>query len=179
MEKRLVKFKTIVVSGPESTGKTNIASHLARKFNFGLVPEYARAYVENLGRPYTYEDVESIAKKQIEDYHFHTRNNSIVIFDTWLVITRVWFEKVYGKYPAWLQENLENLKIDLYLLCAPDLEWVPDPVRENGGLIRKELFKTYENEIKKLAVPYGIVKGKGEERFQSAEEIIHKYSEKL
>lgn len=161
-----------MVTGPESTGKTNIASHLSEKLNCVWVPEYARSYVEKLKRPYLYDDIERIARKQCDDYFYFTRRNKLVIFDTWLIITRVWFDKVYAKHPQWLEEKLKNLKIDLFLLCAPDLEWIPDPVRENGGKLRNELFHIYENEIKKLSVPYGIVKGKGVERYRAAEEIV-------
>ncbi len=171
--------KNIVVTGPESTGKTNIASHLSKKLNCIWVPEYARTYVEKLHRPYTYEDVEHIAKKQIHDYMYFTKRYRILIFDTWLIITKVWFDKVFGKHPHWLDEKIKNLKIDFYLLCAPDLEWVPDPVRENGGEIRKELFQIYEKEIRSLAVPYGIVKGEGQKRYITAEEIMAKYLQKL
>ena len=175
MEKRLGISKNIVVTGPESTGKTNIAFHLSDKFDCVWVPEYARSYVEKLKRPYLYEDIEYIAKKQLKDYLYFTRRNKLVIFDTWLIITKIWFDKVFGKHPPWLEEKLKNLKIDLFLLCAPDLEWIPDPVRENGGEIRNELFHIYENEIKKLPVPYGIVKGEGEERYRAAEEIVKFY----
>ncbi len=164
-----------MVTGPESTGKTNIASHLSEKLHCVWVPEYARHYVENLKRPYTYDDIEIIARKQLSDYFYFTRRNKYVIFDTWLIITRVWFEKVFDRYPLWLDEKIKLLKIDLFLLCAPDLEWIPDPVRENGGEMRNELFQRYEHEIKSLSVPYGIVKGKGQDRYRAAEEIVKKY----
>ena len=44
-----------------------------------------------------FEDVEAIAAKQIEQYH-QTENTTcpIFFFDTWLIITKVWFEWVYG-----------------------------------------------------------------------------------
>jgi NadR type nicotinamide-nucleotide adenylyltransferase len=169
----LEEIKRIVVTGPESTGKTNIASFLAEKFNSVWVPEYARYYIENLKEKYDYSDLESIARKQVEDYHYYTGStNGLVIFDTWLIITKVWFWKVYKKYPNWLQESIDNLKIDLYLLCAPDIEWTADPVRENRGVIRELLFKAYEQEIIKTGVSYGIVSGSGKKRYDEAERIV-------
>lgn len=164
-----------MVTGPESTGKTNIASHLSEVLDCVWVPEYARNYVEKLKRPYTYDDVETIARKQISDYLYFTRRNKFVIFDTWLIITRVWFDKVFDRHPRWIDEEIKNLKIDLFLLCAPDLEWIPDPVRENGGEMRYELFQIYQREIKNLSVPFGIVKGKDHDRYRAAEEIVKKY----
>ena len=60
-------MKKIVITGPESTGKTTLAEALAQKLNALLIPEYARSYVEGLNRPYTYSDVEMIAQHQLEE----------------------------------------------------------------------------------------------------------------
>ncbi|MGC9343026.1 MAG: AAA family ATPase [Bacteroidales bacterium] len=167
------EVKRIVITGPESTGKTNIASYLATKFNSIWIPEYARYYIENLKAKYDYSDIENIARKQVEDYHHYSRNASgLVIFDTWLIITKVWFQKLYNKYPPWMEESIRNLKIDLYLLCTPDIEWKPDPLRENPGKKREILFNAYESEIKMTGAPYGIVKGSGKSRYESAERIV-------
>jgi NadR type nicotinamide-nucleotide adenylyltransferase len=169
----LEEVKRIVITGPESTGKTNIANHLATKFNSVWIPEYARFYIENLKTKYDYSDIEKIARKQVEDYHHYSRNTSgMVIFDTWLIITKVWFQKVYKKYPQWLEESIQNLKIDLYLLCTPDIEWKPDPLRENPGKMREILFNAYESEIKKTGVPFGIINGSGRSRFETAEKLV-------
>lgn len=167
------EVKRIVVTGPESTGKTNIASFLAEKFNSVWVPEYARYYIENLKAKYDYSDLETIARKQVEDYHHYSKSSDgLVIFDTWLIITKVWFQKVYRRYPGWLQKSIDTLKIDLYLLCAPDLEWKADPVRENSGKSREVLFKAYEQEIVKTRVPYGIISGTGKNRYDLSENIV-------
>ena len=36
----------LVVSGPESTGKTELACFLAKRFSCPVIPEYAREYIE-------------------------------------------------------------------------------------------------------------------------------------
>ena len=61
MKERPIK---IVVTGPESCGKTEIARYLAGVFNAEYIPEYARRYIGELDRPYTYRDVEHIARVQ-------------------------------------------------------------------------------------------------------------------
>ena len=61
-----MKPKIVVITGAESTGKSKLAELLADKYNVPFIPEYARMYIENLGRKYEYSDVEIIAKKQIE-----------------------------------------------------------------------------------------------------------------
>lgn len=55
----------ITVVGPESSGKTTLASKLAGYFKAPLVPEYAREYLEGIGRPYDIDDLTQIAEAQL------------------------------------------------------------------------------------------------------------------
>jgi len=89
-------LKKIVITGPESTGKTTLAEALAQRLNALLIPEYARSHVERLNRPYTYSDVEKIAQHQMdEESRFSDHEESgILLMDTWLIVTKVWFEVV-------------------------------------------------------------------------------------
>jgi NadR type nicotinamide-nucleotide adenylyltransferase len=175
------KIQRIVITGPESTGKTELARALVVKMNAIWVPEYARQYVENLGRDYTYDDVVEIAKYQIAEEKRYTSEiqNGILIFDTWLIITKVWFDVVYGTCPAWIVDHIKSTKIDLFLVCATDLPWIADPVRENGGEKREELFKLYIREIRKFGFVYEIVEGIGEARLECALKQLSKHSLKL
>ncbi|GAB1417185.1 hypothetical protein MASR2M117_25910 [Paludibacter sp.] len=163
----------IAIIGPESTGKSVLAEQLAKHFNSAWVPEYAREYVEQLGRPYNYDDICNIAKKQIEQEINFEESNELpyVFFDTDLIITKVWFEYCYGKVPEFVEERLKTGFFDLYLLCAPDLPWEPDPVREHGH-DRDYFFDWYKSEIKKLGKPYFVVDGVGEERLKKAVEAV-------
>ena len=177
MEKTPVK---IVISGPESTGKTELAKHLAGICQVEYMPEYARTYVERLGRPYTYEDVEHIAREQERQLsEAVTKGDRIIILDTYLVITKIWFREVYGKIPEWIDQNLRESEIDLFLLCFYDIEWVADPVRENPGIRRKYLFEQYQEEIKGLGIPCELVRGIGSGRFDNAQKAVLKHFSNL
>jgi nicotinamide riboside kinase len=147
------------IIGPESTGKSTLAKYLERRYGGVLVSEYAREYMENLppSKNYTYDDVLAIAKHQVDE--LSSQSSSLVIYDTELIITKVWFLHKFGKCPEFLLEALQNHKMDVYLLCYPDIPWQPDPVRENPD-IREYLFDWYEREIQTLNVPYYIVKHK-------------------
>ena len=55
----------IVITGPESSGKTTLLNEINNKWNFTIIPEYARIYIDKLNRPYNYDDILEIAKGQI------------------------------------------------------------------------------------------------------------------
>ena len=58
-------IKKFVVIGPESTGKSTLCSQLAAYYKTNWVPEYAREYLEKNGTEYSYDDLLTIAKGQI------------------------------------------------------------------------------------------------------------------
>ena len=56
----------ITIVGPESSGKTTLARELASFYDAPWVAEYARKYLEGLGRPYEENDLMRIAEGQLE-----------------------------------------------------------------------------------------------------------------
>ena len=177
MEKRTSKNRTdniikIVIIGPESTGKTDLAQSLAEHYNTIWIPEYAREYIENLNRPYEYSDIEIIAKKQVQqEKEYIVKAKNILFLDTDLIITKVWFDVVYKKCPEWIVKEIAGTNIKLYLLCNTNIEWKPDPVRENEKL-RGKLFSTYKKEIEHFGFQYKIISGKGNKRLDKAIKFV-------
>lgn len=159
----------IAILGPESTGKSTLANDLAEYFDTRWIPEFAREYIEKLEVPYCFEDVCNIAKKQIEQEieveKFPT--NGFVFFDTDLIITKVWFEYRFKKTPEFVTEWMQSHRFDFYLLCAPDLPWEFDPVREHGD-DRDYFFDWYKKEIEQTGKPYVIIDGTGNQRLEKA-----------
>lgn len=145
------------IIGPESTGKSTLANYLAHRYNGVLVPEYAREYMEKLAPTYeyTYDDVVAIAKQQVEQ--LESLADDLQIFDTELIITKVWFLHKFGHCPEFVEQALRDFPMDVYLLCYPDMPWQPDPVRENPT-IREYLFDWYEREIQTLDIPYYVIR---------------------
>ena len=159
-------FFKVGIIGPESTGKSTLASYLAHRYGGVLVPEYAREYMEKraCASAYTYEDVVNIAQQQVQQLQNSIHGgitegyrSNVVFFDTELIITKVWFLHKFGKCPEFVEKALHDYPMDVYLLCYPDMEWVPDPVRENPD-IREYLFDWYEREIQALDIPYYIIR---------------------
>jgi len=175
MEKGVSKnkgIKKVAILGPESTGKTTLAKDLAEVFQTAWVPEYAREFVEKLERPYNFGDVVFMAKEQVRREKDFLKNAvNFIFYDTELIIFKIWFKEVYNQIPDWIDQAIEHSKIDLYLLCYPDLEWENDPVRENPDK-RLYLFNLYRKELEQINANYFVIKGFGEVRLNNAKQKV-------
>jgi NadR type nicotinamide-nucleotide adenylyltransferase len=148
----------IGIIGPESTGKTTLARDIAQRYQGTYVPEYAREYVERKGTTeVTYDELCEIARHQIDE--MASQQDGLYIFDTELLITKVWFDYSFGRWPEWLDEAIKAYPMDLYVLLYPDIPWVPDKARSNGSdEIRLELFERYKREVDALGIECWMVK---------------------
>jgi nicotinamide riboside kinase len=169
------KPAVVVITGAESTGKSLLTHQLSRHFAVPSFSEYSREYVGNLNRPYTYADLESIAYMQNAQMNTAIRlRQPVVFFDTWLIITLVWFEVAYGKVPSWITPAIACAPVDLFLVCDTDIPWIPDPLRENGGAFRLKLQSYYIELINRFGFRSKLVSGHGEARVRTAIEFIGK-----
>ena len=144
----------IIVTGPESSGKTTLCKALSTHFEIPFTEEYAREYLNNLESDYTQSHLLEIAKGQLLSEH------NAQILDTDLITIKIWSEYKYGNCNKWILEQIEKQKIEkrFYLLCKPDIPWEAQPQRENPN-DRVELFEIYKQELDNLGHNYFIVKG--------------------
>lgn len=167
-----------MIIGPESTGKSTLCRQLAEHFETEWVPEFAREYLEENGMNYSYEDLLTIAKGQIElEQHYlngfeesKTEDQKSKIFiDTDMYVMKVWCEFVFGKCHHWIIDQIVERKYDLYLLCNIDLPWVPDKLREYPDLKRREqLYRMYKDILVNQATPWVEISGDSEQRIKAA-----------
>ncbi len=163
----------IVITGPESTGKTTLANQLAIHFNTIPVPEFARHYIERLSRPYNYEDLEIIAKRQIQiEDQLLLKPHPVLICDTDLITIKIWSAVKYGRCSEWIQETIKTRKYDHYLLCEPDLLWEFDEQREHPEG-RDELFQLYKKELEGLGKSFSVINGIGDKRLERAIKVVN------
>jgi len=164
----------ISITGPESTGKSWLARRLAAHYQTSWVPEYARKYLEDIGRPYTYDDILTISQKQYEVENSAAQKSDLLFCDTDFCVTSIWCKVKYDECHKWITTKLEQNIYGLYLLCDIDLPWQYDPLREHPEM-RSELFVMYRDLLQKHQFNYKVVSGTGEERLQNAVSFVDEY----
>ena len=168
-------LKKILITGPESTGKSFLTKGLAKHYNGGFVGEYAREYIEDLKRDYLESDLLNIAKKQMELEDIQSEKNEAFLFcDTGLTVIDIWSQEKYKRTNDWIKQEILQRKYDLCLLCDIDLPWVYDRQRENP-YDRDRLLFLYQQSFEEREVAYFMVDGVGELRLKNAIEIINRF----
>jgi len=144
----------IIVTGPESSGKTTICNGLSIYFKVPHSKEFAREYLSERKTKYNQEDLLKIAKGQ-----FYSEKNNIIL-DTDLITIKIWSIYKFKYCESWILDQIEKQKQEsrIYLLCKPDIPWEADSLRENRNN-RMELFNIYLKEINNLRHKYYIIDG--------------------
>lgn len=165
----------IVITGPESTGKTTLCHALAEYFKVKWVEEYARQYIDQLNRPYEMQDLIEIAKGQLfleKKLEKEIADKDIFLFcDTDLITIKIWMEYKYGLSSIWLANQIREQAYHCYLLCDTNIPWEYDPQRENPN-DRVALFELYKRELELWNKNYFIINGGRAERLEQAVEAV-------
>ncbi len=185
----------IVVTGPESVGKSTLAVALSKHFNTPLVQEYAREYLEKKyantegGIP-TYDtfDLFKMLIGQIQNEEesreelILKNKNGILICDTDSLTYKIWSEEVFKIIEMKTQQLIDNQLINskkddkiIYFLCSPEgILWQPDPLRENPN-DRDRLFEIYKKELMTYQKTYFILRGSKNERLTTVIDILKSF----
>ena len=168
-------MKKIVVLGPESTGKSTLCAQLAEHYNTNWCPEFAREYLMENGKEYTYADLLNIAHGQLdlEDTLLTQARNNLYFIDTDMYVMKVWCEVAFEQCHTWILRQIARRKYDLLLLCQTDLPWIQDELREYPDqAMRNRLFKMYKDILINSGMPWAEISGVDTERLQMAIGII-------
>ena len=167
-------LKRILILGPESTGKSTLAEKLAQHFEEPWVPEVAREYLEKLDRPYAYEDLLQIGKQQMRtEDELAMQAQNYLFCDTDLRVIQVWSQHRYGKVDPWVLEEIARRTYDFILLCATDLPWQVDPLREHPELeIRQQFFEIYKQLSHASGFPWVLISGDTAQRLSTGIQAV-------
>lgn len=168
--------RKVVIIGPESTGKSTLSAALAAAFNTNWNPEYAREYLENLGREYQESDLIEIGKEQIAREDVAVKKaNRILFCDTDLYVIKVWSEAKYQHCNTAILQEISERKYDLYLLTDIDVPWQPDPLREHPAQEdRLYFYKQYLDIVQRTGTPWLNIRGNENERLCLARAAVQK-----
>lgn len=165
-------IKKVVIIGPECTGKSELSEFLASHFKTSWVPEYARAYLDNLSRSYEESDLLKIAHGQLRmEDEWISEANRIMICDTNLLVIKIWSQFKFGRCHQEILDLMKTRVYDLYLFTNIDIPWQDDLQREHPGK-RKELWEIYKAELSDLNTPVIEIKGERRIRREIAIEAI-------
>jgi NadR type nicotinamide-nucleotide adenylyltransferase len=161
-------IKRICLHGPESTGKSTMATRLAAHFGCEVVPEYGRAYCEANGTDIDMAALVHIAQMQDDMNKAATaRGGERVLFDTDPLVTAVWADMMFGARDPYFAEWHDYA--DLYLLLDIDLPFVDDGLRVYSEQTdRQHFFDLCKNELTGRGVNWVLIRGDGEARFKAA-----------
>ncbi len=160
----------IAITGPESTGKTQLALYLSKELGYAYVAEVARELMEKGRKINQSNDLVQMAHQQIKAENKYSQNGSIIC-DTDLTVLYVWCKDKYHHVPLALQSLMAHHRYSITLLCAPDIPWEPDPLRVNP-YDRERLFDLYKSVLESHQVQYSIIHGSGPSRMLLAKKQI-------
>ena len=171
--------KKIVITGAESTGKTTTARHLANRLNTVWAHEFAREYLDSMGRYVEVQDIPEIARGQmaLED-RMRQLANRAYICDTDLMATIIYSQHYFGNCPEFIPLELRKRVGDFYIFMDVDIPWVNDPQRDAPHL-RHEFRNRFLNILEEYNASYAIVRGSFQARLQNAYEIVSTYLEQI
>jgi NadR type nicotinamide-nucleotide adenylyltransferase len=169
--------RTICLHGPESTGKTTVAAHLAAALGGTVLDEYGREYAETRGTDFTMDDLVEIAKTHDAGTRMMlTTAATPLILDTDPLMTAVWADMLFGTRDPWF--DAWQGTADFYLLFDIDLPWVADGTRLFGTrALRQRFFDLSRAELERRGLPWALVKGEGEARTAAALAAIEAFGQ--
>jgi len=165
-----------VLTGPESSGKTTLASTLANYWSVPLLSEQARIYLDdktsNPDFVYQQSDILAIAKQHVsKEKEALLQQPEQLICDTDLLVLIVWSQVKFGNCDTWILEQFKQALQESsrhYILCDWQIPWEPDPLRESSKN-REELFRLYQAKLKEHNIAYTAVSGSNMQRFKQVQ----------
>jgi len=165
-------LKKIVLTGPESVGKSTLTSILAEHFQTTFVPEYAREYLEKKGRSVIEDDILSIGKGHLlDEIEKSIKANRYLFLDTDHLTTKIYSEFYFKNSPEWVNERAKNLSYDHSLFLNIDVPWISDPQRDLENY-REEMKFIFQNEMISAGRPFTLLSGNFMEREKLAIETV-------
>ncbi|MCF8980458.1 MULTISPECIES: AAA family ATPase [Pseudomonas syringae group] len=164
-------MRVLVLTGPESSGKSWLCAAIHKRFGGVLVDEYVRDFIDEQGRDTVYDDITAIAQGQLdrEDAARATKP-ALLILDTHLLSNMLWSRTLFGDCPQWIEQQLLKRHYDLHLLLSPEgVEWIGDGQRCQPELTERQAFFSASRQwLDQHAQRYEVIEGDWQQRHDQA-----------
>lgn len=155
--------KRLTLLGPESVGKTRLASNLAAFFSTLVIPEYGRAYDSfyKAAKDWRAEDFVALARTHAAMRHAIAGDaGPLLVEDTDAIQTAVWSKHLVGAVAPALEDLERRSAADHYLLLSPDVAWRQDGARYAGDApTRAFFFEEAQRRLDRICATYDIISG--------------------
>ncbi|PVX45456.1 NadR type nicotinamide-nucleotide adenylyltransferase [Flavobacterium sp. 103] len=173
----------IAIFGPESTGKTTLATQLAEYYKTVWVPEFARDYLQeklDSGRGICdIDDMLPIAYGQTKlENESALIANKYLFCDTNLLVTKVFSELYYNFCDSLLDKAARAHQYDLFFLTDIDVPWEDDGLRDSPEG-RETVFEVFKQSLIDNKKPFITISGNKETRLKKAVAIIEDLTKAL
>ncbi len=169
-----MRKRTLAFVGPESTGKTTLSRWVAEQWGLPWIEEVARQYLEHRGPRYRRQDVIHTALLQWAAESRALARADCVVSDTHLLVYHIWLLDKFGDDHPLFHDVLLGGRHVFYLLTAPDIPWVPDPLREDPHR-RHAIFRRYVDEIARFRLPHAVIRGNGTARRRAVADVVRRW----
>ena len=164
------RVKLICLYGPESTGKSVMAQHLAALYRTEWVPEVAREFVSS--NVFTVEDIIKIGHAHVARIKEKTKTaNKFLFCDTDIITTQIYCNHYLHTVPPVLFELEKQVRYDAYFLFDVDVPWIADGMRDLGHQ-REKMLETFKRQLDVRGIPYFWVRGNWEQRLKTIQQAL-------
>ncbi|MEM8585554.1 MAG: ATP-binding protein [Bacteroidota bacterium] len=163
----------ILITGPESSGKTTLAIQLAEALGGRYWPEYARAWLMAQDGHYRPRDLDiMLAEQNMErQFAYFQTYQRPQVFDTGPETFYTWSFIKYGSVSSFIEATCRSAQYDICFLLAPDLPWQKDPLRESPSIEERMLiFRTSAGRMYHWDWRFAIISG--EDRLEKALNVL-------
>jgi nicotinamide riboside kinase len=169
----------VAIVGAESTGKSTLATSLARRIakETGLtcapVDEHLRTWCEQMGRTPRIDEQRGIAQAQQDRIEAAAASHDIVVADTTAAMIAVYSRFVFNdrSLDAWAA-GVHARSVQHTLVTALDLPWVADGLQREGDHVRGPIDAMLRELLSAHRIGWSLIGGSGQARVDHALDAV-------